>query len=68
MAGAAQVWAGNVKFIIVNNKGNKVFNYTIDTSTLQIHEKAKSVFATNFRFYTTEEAAVANATLGTAGT
>lgn len=68
--------ATNYKYVIINNKGNKAFNYSTDNSTsygkttLAIHPKAKSVLATNFRFYTTEAGAVADAsgTIGTAGT
>ena len=74
-AGASTAWGQNYKYIFVNNKGKKAFNYstnntTIDKTTLAIHPKAKSVLATNFRFYTTEAAAVAdaNGTIGTAGT
>lgn len=62
----------NYKYIFINNKGNKAFNYSTDNTsigktTLAIHPKAKSVLATNFRFYTTEAAAVADAA-GTIGT
>ena len=55
--GFGETWADDYKFIIINNKGNQAFNYTISTTTTQVHAKAKSVLATNFRFYTTEAAA-----------
>ena len=71
--------ATDYKYVIINNKGNKAFNYTIrgdityssiNKEQLCVHPKAKSVLATNFRFYTTEAAAVAdaNGTIGTSGT
>ena len=73
------MWGVDYKYIIINNKGNKAFNYTIrgdiDYSSINkeqlcVHPKAKSVLAENFRFYTTEAAAVAdaNGTIGTSGT
>lgn len=66
------MWAADYKYIIINNKGKKAFNFSTNNTstgktTLAIHPKAKSVLATNFRFYTTEEAAVADAA-GTIGT
>ena len=69
--------ATNYKYVIINNKGNKAFNYTIrgdinytsiNKEQLCVHPKAKSVLATNFRFYTTEHAAKADASSGVTGT
>ena len=71
--------AVDYKYVIINNKGNKAFNYTIrgdityssiNKEQLCVHPKAKSVLAENFRFYTTEAKAVAdaNGTIGTSGT
>lgn len=66
----------NYKYVIINNKGNEAFNYTIqgdvnyssiNKAQLCVHPKAKSVLATNFRFYTTEAAAVADASSGVTG-
>ena len=73
--GVSEMWAADYKYIIINNKGNEAFNYIISTGTTYasidntkfcIHPKAKSVLATNFRFYTTKDAAVADAN-GTIG-
>ena len=71
--------AVDYKYVIINNKGNKAFNYTIrgdityssiNKEQLCVHPKAKSVLAENFRFYTTEAKAVADANgiIGTSGT
>ncbi len=67
-------WADDYKYIFINNKGKQAFNFSTtyslnnDKTKLYIHPKAKSVLATNFRFYTTEAAAVADATNGPTGT
>ncbi len=54
--------AADVQFIIVNNKGKQAFNYTLSTpSTYAVDAKARSIFAENFRFYTSLEGAVADA-------
>lgn len=55
-----EAWA-DVKFIIINNKGKAAFNYTINTSTLAVDPKAQSIYAENFRFYTSAGDAVADA-------
>lgn len=64
------------KYIFINKKGNEAFNYIISTGTnyssidktkFCVHPKAKSVLATNFRFYTTKADAKADAN-GTIGT
>ena len=50
--GVNSVWGVDYKYIIINNKGNKAFNYTIrgdieyssiDKEQLCVHPKAKSV-------------------------
>ena len=63
LAGGAvgEAWAANVQFIIVNNKGKQAFNYTMNTTKLAVDAKAKSIYAENFRFYTSESDAIADA-------
>lgn len=54
--------AADVQFIIVNNKGKQAFNYKLSNpSTYAVDAKARSIFAENFRFYTSLEGAVADA-------
>ncbi len=56
-----EAWAVDYKFKIINNKGKQCLNYTINTTTLTVHQKERSMFATNFRFYTSEDDAIADA-------
>ena len=78
VVGVGEMWAAgyDYKYIFINNKGNEAFNYIINTGTTYssidktkfcVHLKAKSVLATNFRFYTTKADAQADAN-GTIGT
>ena len=64
--GVGEMSGADYKYIFINNKGNEAFNYIISTGTTYtsidktkfcVHLKAKSVLATNFRFYTTKAAA-----------
>lgn len=57
----SEAWAADVQFIIVNNKGKLAFNYTMNTTKLAVDAKAKSIYAENFRFYTSESDAIADA-------
>ncbi len=76
-----KVWAADIKYHIINNNGKECFRYVIkdnlsyeskatagfDYKTeLCVHPWARSVVATNFRFYINRENAVAdaNGTLG----
>jgi hypothetical protein len=73
VVGVGEMSGADYKYIFINNKGKKAFNFstnntTTGKTTLAIHPRAKSVLATNFRFYTTEADAVADATNGTIGT
>ncbi|MBQ9362438.1 MAG: hypothetical protein IJT97_03345, partial [Bacteroidaceae bacterium] len=65
-----KVWGADYKYIIINNKGQECFNYTIygntsyntiDKTKLCVHPRAKSIFASDFRFYTDKSDAVADA-------
>lgn len=76
VVGVGQMSGADYKYIFINNKGNEAFNYIISTGTnytsidktkFCVHPKAKSVLATNFRFYTTKADAQADAN-GTIGT
>ena len=62
--------AADIKYYIINNQGQVCFQYvikdnltytSIDKTTLCVHPHARSIFATNFRFYTTPEDAVKDA-------
>ena len=73
--GVGEMSSADYKYIIINNKGNEAFNYIISTETnynsidktkFCVHLKARSVLATNFRFYTTKTDAQADAN-GTIG-
>ena len=67
----ARMHAVDYKFVIINNKGKAAFNYTCSNiTTLQVDLKAKSIFAENFRFYTSEANAISDAggSPGTLGT
>ena len=68
-------WAADIKYHIINNQGKECFVYvikdgftysSIDKTTLCVHPHARSIFATNFRFYTTLDEAIkdANGTVG----
>ena len=65
---ASEAWATlatPARYYIVNNKGSVVFNFNNNTDNLYVHAKARSPLAKNFRFYTTKEDAIADATNGT---
>ena len=70
-----KVWGADIRYHIINNQGKECFvyvikdsyNYTsIDKTKLCVHPWARSVVATNFRFYVTKEEAMADAN-GTEG-
>ena len=70
-----KVWAADVKYYIINNQGKICFQYvikdgftytSIDKSKLCVHPWARSMVATDFRFYTNKEDADADAA-GTIG-
>ena len=44
--------AFTARYYIVNNKGKVAFNYASTSSTLSVDPKAQSIYAENFRFYT----------------
>ena len=61
---ALRAGAADIKYYIINNDGKVCFQYVIkdgsgftytsvDKTTLCVHPHARSIFATNFRFYTT---------------
>lgn len=58
---ADTVCAASVKYIIINNKGKQAFNYTLNSSTLGVDPKAESIYAENFRFYSSQEDAQTDA-------
>ncbi len=70
-----KVWAADIKYHIINNDGKECFRYvikgdytysSIDKTKLCVHPWARSVVATNFRFYVNKDDAVADAN-GTQG-
>ncbi len=72
---ASKVWAADIKYHIINNNGKECFVYvikddytysSIDKTLLCVHPWARSVVATNFRFYINKADAVADAN-GTQG-
>ncbi len=69
------MWGADIQYIIINNDGKNCFQYvikgdynysSIDKTKLCVHPWARSVVATNFRFYVNKEDAVADAN-GTQG-
>ena len=60
----SEAWADDIHFIIVNNSGEQVIEYIDNNGTATVHAKVKSPFATNFRFYDSETAAVFDASNG----
>ena len=46
----SEAW-GNARYFVVNNKGNVVLTFDNNTTKLAVHDKAKSPFANNWRFY-----------------
>lgn len=69
------MWGADVTYYIINNNGKVCFQYvikdgftytSIDKTKLCVHPWARSMVATNFRFYTSKEEAVADAA-GTQG-
>ena len=72
---ASGAWAADIKYHIINNQGKECFRYvikgdynysSIDKTKLCVHPWARSVVATNFRFYVNKEDAVTDAN-GTQG-
>ncbi|MBP5376654.1 MAG: hypothetical protein J6Y41_01645, partial [Bacteroidaceae bacterium] len=70
------MWGADIRYIIINNDGKACFQYvikdsytytSIDKTQLCVHPWARSVVATNFRFYVNREDAEADAA-GTVGT
>ena len=70
-----QMWAADIKYYIINNKGKVCFQYVIkdgfsytsvDRTKLCVHPWARSMVAKDFRFYTDKADAVADAA-GTEG-
>ena len=69
------MWSADIKYHIINNDGKECFRYvikgdytysSIDKTKLCVHPWARSVVATNFRFYVNKDDAVADAN-GTVG-
>lgn len=67
LAGTAnEVWAVNkANYYIVNNKGNVAFKFNNVNDQLQVHVRARALFADDFRFYTSLTDAQTDASTGT---